>query len=138
MRVGDVITSIGADGKATKAAVEKLYTTTNNLVELRTDHGNTVTTDAQPFCLIDGQFRKAGDLQAGDRVWQWRDGKRAEAVVRTVAPTGRQEQVFNLILGDSRIFVAGGFLVRGKPPAEAVPAVGAAVNHGHSAAHSPK
>jgi hypothetical protein len=117
VRVGDAVTTIGKDGQAGPAAVEKLYTTTNRLVEVRTDHGPAVTTDAQPFCLTDGEFRKAGDLKVGDRIWQWRDGKRAEAVVRSVAPTGRQEKVFNLILGDSRMFVAGGFLVRGKPPA---------------------
>jgi hypothetical protein len=127
VRVGDVVTSIGKDGQAARAAVEKLFTTTNKLVEVRTDHGAAATTDAQPFCLTDGEFRKAGELKAGDKVWQWRDGRRAEAVVRSVAPTGRQEQVFNLILGDSRMFVAGGFLVRGKPPADA----GAPVHLGH-------
>jgi hypothetical protein len=132
VRVGDMVTSIGKDGQAGPAAVEKLFTTTNKLVEVRTDHGTAVTTDAQPFCLTDGQFQKAGGLKAGDRVWQWRDGRRAEAVVRAVTPTGRVEKVFNLILGDSRMFVAGGFLVRGKPPADAA---AVAANPGHSAGH---
>jgi hypothetical protein len=130
VRVGDVVTTVGPDGRAGRGTVEKLYTTTNALVEVRTDAGMAVTTDAQPFCLTDGQFRRAGDLKPGDRVWHWRDGKRAEATVRAVAPTGRQEAVFNLIVGDSATFVAGGFVVRGKPPADAA-APAAQAGHRH-------
>jgi hypothetical protein len=118
VKVGDVVTTVGPDGTAGRGTVSKLYTTTNALVEVRTDHGTAVTTDAQPFSLTDGQFRRAGDLKPGDRVWRWRDAKRSEAVVRSVAATGRREAVFNLIVGDSATFVAGGFVVRGKPPAE--------------------
>jgi hypothetical protein len=134
VKVGDVVITVAPDGRASQGQVTKLYTTTNALVEVRTDAGTAVTTDAQPFSLTDGQFRRAGVLKPGDRVWQWRDGKRAEAVVRAVAPTGRREAVFNLIVGDSATFVAGGFVVRGKPPAEAAP-VGAAANPGHAAGH---
>jgi hypothetical protein len=36
-------------------------------------------------------------------------------------PTGREEPVFNLIVGESAIFVAEDFLVRGKPPAQTTP-----------------
>jgi hypothetical protein len=129
VRIGDLLVSVGRDGVAAQAPVDKFFTTTNNLFKVRTDRGNVVTTDAQPLCLTDGQFRKAGELKAGDRVWQWRDGKRFEATVTSVTATGRQEKVYNLILGESKMFVAGGFLVRGKPPA------GAAANPGHSAGH---
>ena len=135
IRVGDIVTSVGKDGVVSQAPVDKLFTTTNNLFEVRTDRGNVVTTDAQPLCLTDGQFRKAGELKPGDRVWQWRDGKRVESVVKLVAPTGRQDKVFNLVLGDSKMFVAGGFMVRGKPPAEVAAGGGAAANPGHSAGH---
>jgi hypothetical protein len=40
------------------------------------------------------------------------------AVVEAVAAAGREEPVFNLILGNSEVFVAGDFLARGKPPAD--------------------
>jgi hypothetical protein len=119
LKVGDEVTTVGADGRAGQRAVEHVFISRNRLTEVRTDRGSAVTTEAQPFCLADGKFRRAGDLKPGDRVWQWRDGRRAEAVVRGVAPLGREERVFNLILGDSGVFVAGGFLARGKPPAEA-------------------
>jgi hypothetical protein len=36
-----------------------------------------------------------------------------------VNPTDRELEVFNLILGEPTCFVAGGFLVRSKPPATA-------------------
>jgi hypothetical protein len=39
--------------------------------------------------------------------------------VTAVTPAGREVQVFNLILGEPTGFVAGGFLVRSKPPAPA-------------------
>ncbi|HEY1378352.1 MAG TPA: Hint domain-containing protein [Gemmataceae bacterium] len=131
VRVGDVVTTVGPDGRAGQGTVEKLYTTTNALVQVRTDTGTAVTTDAQPFSLTDGQFRRAGELKPGDRVWHWRDGKRAEAVVRAVVPTGRREAVYNLIVGDSATFVAGGFVVRGKPPADAAAPAAVPAAHRH-------
>ena len=121
------MTTIGPDGRPAGGVVREVFTSKNQLVEVRTDNGTVVTTAAQPLCLVEGGFRKSGDLKAGDRVWQWRDGRRVETVVREVAATGKEAPVFNLILGDSAVFVAGGFLARGKPPAEgSVPVVGAA------------
>jgi hypothetical protein len=38
--------------------------------------------------------------------------------VLAVVPTERTEKVFNLVLGNSKYFIAGGFLARSKPPAE--------------------
>ena len=127
IRAGDAVTTIGPDGRAARGVVQEVFTVKNRLLEVRTDNGNLVTTDAQPLCLVAGGFRRAGDLKAGDRIWKWHNGQRVETVVRAVAATGKEEAVFNLILGDSAIFVAGNFLARGKPPAVgAVPAVGVA------------
>jgi len=120
IRAGDIVMTVGPDGATSQAPVRTVFTSTNRLVEVRTGHGTAVTTEAQPLCLAAGGFRKAGSLKAGDRVWQWRDGRRAEAVIREVAPTGRTETVYNLIIGDAAVFVAGDFLARGKPPAPAV------------------
>ena len=117
LRIGDIVTTVSPEGQASEAAVEHVFTTTNRLIEVRTNRSAALTTDAQPFLLTDGKFRKAGDLKDGDRVWHWRDGRREEAIVREIAATGREERVFNLILGGSATFVAGDFIVRGKPPA---------------------
>ncbi len=118
INVGDMVVTVSPDGRAGRAAVGHVFVTTNRLIEVRTDRGPVTTPDAQPLCLSAGGFKRAGDLKPGDRVKQWRDGKPADAVVREVAATGRDAKVFNLILGDSAVFVAGGFLARGKPPAE--------------------
>jgi hypothetical protein len=117
LRAGDLVLTVSGDGEALPAAVAHVFTTQNQLVELRTDHGSLVATRTQPVCLVVGGFRETGKLTAGDRIWQWRGGSRKEAVVQEVADTGRQQPVFNLIVGESAIFVAEDFLVRGKPPA---------------------
>jgi hypothetical protein len=129
IRAGETVTTIGPDGRPARGVVREVFTSKNQLVEVRTDNGTVVTTAAQPLCLVEGGFRKSGDLKPGDRVWQWRDGRRVETVVRAVTATGKEAAVFNLILGDSAVFVAGNFLARGKPPAEgSVPVVGAAIS----------
>jgi hypothetical protein len=122
LRAGDLVTTVGPDGATAPGKVVSVFVTRNRLVEVRTEAGGLVTTETQPLALAGGGLRAAGELKAGDRVWRW-DGRARRAVtVRSVSPTGRQERVFNLILGDSAIFVADGFLVRSKPPAPASPA----------------
>jgi hypothetical protein len=117
LREGDVVTTVGPDGAAAPGTVAAVFTTTNRLVQVRTEAGDLVTTTTQPLALAGGGFRAAGELQAGDRVWRWDGRERRAVTVRSVAPTGREERVFNLILGEPVAFVADGFLVRSKPPA---------------------
>ena len=121
LQVGDAVTTIGADGKAATGKVTHLYSTTNKLVEVATDGGTALTTAEQPLALVAGGLRKAGDLKPGDRVWRWAEGGRKAATVAKVTATGRTATVYNLILTDSAVFVAGDFLARGKPPADAAP-----------------
>lgn len=126
IRAGDTVTTIGPSGTAGRGVVASVFTSKNRLVEVRTDNGTLLTTAAQPLSLCVGGLRRAGELKAGDRIWQWRDGRRVETTVRAVVATGREAPVFNLILGDSAIFVAGNFLARGKPPADgSTPVLGA-------------
>jgi hypothetical protein len=117
VRAGDVVTTIGKEGAAAKGLVESVFVTTNRLIEVKTETGVLVTTETQPLALVTGELREAGELKAGDKIWCW-DGKaRQTAVVKSVTATGRQEKVYNLILKDKALFVAGGFLARSKPPA---------------------
>src|SRR5262249_15855225 len=97
--------------------VQSIFITQNRLLKVQTDDGHLFTTETQPLCLADGTTRAAGELQAGDRVFRWQDGKRRMVKVRAVSPANRLEKVFNLVLGDSEMFIAGGFVVRSKPPA---------------------
>jgi hypothetical protein len=56
----------------------------------------------------------------GDRVWRWSKGKRLAVPVLEVKATGRESQVFNLVLGAPTTFIAGEFLARSKPPVDLV------------------
>jgi hypothetical protein len=59
-------------------------------------------------------------------IWQWADGKRRSVRVKAVILTEVDAPVFNLVVGESAVFVAGGFLARGKPPASEVDLAGGA------------
>jgi hypothetical protein len=106
------------------------------VLEVQTEGGALVTTATQPVALVGGGFGPAGELKPGDRIWRWVDGKRRAVAVQRVSPADREAEVFNLVLGEPTAFVAGGFVVRSKPPAVAArPAVGATAteapaNHG--------
>jgi hypothetical protein len=117
LRVGDDVISISPDGQAATRKIEHVFSTKSRLFELRTDHSRLFTTRTQPVCLAAGGFQTVRELKPGDRIWHWNDGERQAGVVKGIVATDRVEQVFNLIVGDSAIFIAEDFLVRGKPPA---------------------
>jgi hypothetical protein len=116
IRSGDVVTVVNADGAPMNGKVDSTFHTCNRLVEVQTEAGRLLTTETQPLCLRDGGFRRAGELAAGDLIWRWQDGERQPTAVRAVVPTGREVEVFNLVVGESAVFVANEFLARGKPP----------------------
>jgi hypothetical protein len=116
IRTGDLITLVDSDGTPRSGRVNSCFQTCNRLVEVRTDFGNLLTTQTQPLYLREGGFRPAGELAEGDLIWQWEKDKRRAAHVLSVVQTEHETQVFNLVVGDSAIFIAGEFLARGKPP----------------------
>jgi hypothetical protein len=113
---GDLVTLVNADGTQTSGKVNARYQTCNRLVRVQTEFGELLTTQTQPLCLRDGGFRAAGELVEGDLIWRWEDCKRRPARVLSVTQTGQETPVFNLVVGESLIFIAGEFLARGKPP----------------------
>jgi hypothetical protein len=117
LRVGDVVTTVGPDGAAGEGKVAAVFVTKNRLIEVRTEGKTLVTTEKQPLTLAGGGLRAAGKLKEGDRVAVWDGRERKSVAVKSVAATGREEKVFNLILGEGVLFVADGFLARSKPPA---------------------
>ncbi|MCC9607819.1 Hint domain-containing protein [Blastopirellula sp. JC732] len=141
IQVGDPVMTVGADGNVTPQKVADVFVTRNRLVEVIADAGKLTTTETQPLCHVTQGFRAAGELQAGDRIWLWRDEKKSESVVREVKPTDRIEPVFNLVVDEGVVFIAGGFLARCKPPAivEGDPVaskhVGAVAKPGHAHHH---
>jgi hypothetical protein len=113
---GEAVTLVAPDGTLTTGTVHSTFQTCNRLVEVQTESGNLLTTQTQPLCLENGGFRPAGELAEGDLVWRWAGGERRPTRVRAVVPTGREVPVFNLVVGESAVFIADGFLARGKPP----------------------
>ncbi len=116
IRAGDVVTSISPDGVEVTRKVQSVFKTWNRLIEVRTDDGTLVTTPTQPLALVSGELRASGELKVGDQIWRWEGHARKAVTVRSVISTGREEAVFNLVLGDSVVFIADGFVVRSKPP----------------------
>ena len=73
--------------------------------------------------MLDGTVRSALGAKTPhfiqlERERCWRQRLTAVlALLLRVTKTDRVVQVFNLVLNDSELFVAGGFLARSKPPA---------------------
>lgn len=121
IRAGQMISTIGADGKPMKTKVESMFVTKNRIVEVNIEGKTLITTATQPLALADGKLRAAGELAAGDRIQTWVKGERAIAVVKSVEPTLREVPVYNIVFSEQQLFVANGFVARSKPPAPVVP-----------------
>src|SRR5262245_58411667 len=85
VRAGDVVTTIGPDGKPGQGKVASVFVTDNRLIQVQTDAGMLTTTKTQPLALAGGELRAAGELKAGDRIYTWDGKQRKPATVRTVA-----------------------------------------------------
>ena len=113
---GDVVTAMLPSGQATSATVQSVFVTDNILWRIETDGGELYTTSIQPLCVSLDKILPAGKLQPGDSLVRRQEGEIQIVKVLSVTPTERLVRVFNVVLGDSEIFVANGFLARSKPP----------------------
>lgn len=104
-------------GKVAVATVSEIFVTENWLWKVETDGGDLITTQTQPLCVAWDEAVQVGKLKRGDMILQQRDGAILEVKVLSVTPTEKSAKVYNLILGDAEVFVAGGFVARSKPPA---------------------
>jgi hypothetical protein len=118
VRPGDLVISISPTGGSAGAEVQAVFTTENRLWKVETEAGALFTTETQPLCLADSRTLAAGKLQPGDEILWCQNGSILPVRVLDVRRTARTEPVFNLVLGDEELFVAGGFVARSKPPAD--------------------
>ena len=116
IRKGEQVTLVTAEGTTTTGSVEDVFTTPNRLIEVRTDAGTVTTTETQPLCRATGGFALVSELKPGDSIWRWENGERKAVTVKEVSSPVREADVFNLVVGKDKVFIAGGFLARGKPP----------------------
>jgi hypothetical protein len=114
--VGDELRIAERDGSLGSAEVSSIFVTTNWLFEIETERGTLVTTEIQPLCTSLGKIKPAGKLQPGDALVCCLGGTIESTRVVRVEATGRFEKVFNLVLSDSEVFIANGYLARSKPP----------------------
>ena len=118
IRAGDELIAILPSGQMVTASVQSVFVTTNRLWQVETEEGVLLTTQTQPLCLAVDETVEAGRLQPGDRILCRRGGELRPVIVRRVRQTRRVEKVFNLVLGNCEVFIAGGYLARSKPPAK--------------------
>ena len=118
IQVGDLLTTIRPGGQSAESKVQSVFVTSNQIWKVETADGVLFTTQIQPLCLADERIVPAGKLEPGDRILCRKEGEIREVEVLRVSATEEVARVFNLVLGDSEIFIAGGFLARSKPPAE--------------------
>ncbi|MGE0610517.1 MAG: Hint domain-containing protein [Pirellulales bacterium] len=116
IKQGDTVTSILPNGQSVETEVQTVFVTDNRLWKVTTSAGELITTETQPLCLSANRLTAAGELDPGDHVLFRRHGAVESVTVLRVARTDRLDKVYNLILGKSEVFVAGGFLARSKPP----------------------
>jgi len=117
LQAGDLVTAFLKSGERLDAPVQSVFVTDNRLWQVETDEATLITTETQPLCLATDRTRGAGELQPGDTILHYSGGEIRTVKVLAVTQTDRAEKVFNLILGDSELFIANGFLARSKPPA---------------------
>ncbi len=118
IRAGDVVLNVPSAGASAPVKVASVFVGNSPLVEVETAAGRLVTTGKQPLALADGGTKGAADLTAGDTILRWQDGKAVSTKVRGVKPLAEPGRVFNLVLEVRGTFLANGYLVRSKPPAE--------------------
>lgn len=112
----DRIITVGRDGQTATSQVQSVFVTNNRLWRVVTEDATLITTETQPLCASRGEFVQAGSLQPGDEILLWQEGSARTAKVKSITRTDRGAKVYNLIVGRSEVFVAGGFLARSKPP----------------------
>ena len=114
---GDLITTVLSTGEIATVKAQFVFVTENHIWKVYTSLGTLYTTQTQPLCPAADKTCQVGKMKPGDHILRRLDGELQSAEVLEISRTDRTEKVFNLILGDSEVFVANGFLARSKPPA---------------------
>jgi hypothetical protein len=120
--VGDIVTIVDVtivdrSRNLASARVDKIFITKNRLWNVTVEGTQITTTETQPLCLQSGENKAAGELTPGEQILCYRDGQVRPVEVIRVEQTNRSTTVYNLVIGDRQLFIAGGFVARSKPPA---------------------
>ena len=114
LTAGDEVLGVTREGVTVRTTVKNIFVSKNRVMKVETSGGVLAATEEHPISLGEGRFRSAGDLQPGDRIMNWKDGRLVARTIRKLTFAGDEELVFNLQVDEPNTFVAEGIVVHNK------------------------
>ncbi|OGP51270.1 MAG: hypothetical protein A2Y79_03575 [Deltaproteobacteria bacterium RBG_13_43_22] len=114
LAAGDEVLGVDAQGHTVRTQVKTIFINRNPLMKVETREGSFLATRDHPVSIGEGRFRQVGDLQAGDLINRWDNGRLIKEKIRGIHYTAGQGLVFNLEVDRPHTFIAEGFLVHNK------------------------
>ena len=114
LATGDEVFAVDADGRTVRTGVKVLFVSRSPVVRIRTGEEVLAATEEHPVSIGRGRFRQAGNLQPGDCILKWRDGRLVERRVHGISHPLGDELVFNLQVEAPNTFIADGIVVHNK------------------------
>jgi predicted lipid-binding transport protein (Tim44 family) len=114
LRPGDWVWSNIA-GKHQKAkVVATSQVTPKNFLELTLSTGVIHVTEEHLFAIKPGEFRRAGNLKAGDNIIIWHNHQWQPLTINRISQIKAQKPAFNLLVDSGATYFANGVLVHNK------------------------
>jgi predicted lipid-binding transport protein (Tim44 family) len=111
---GDEVLGVDTDGRTVQSSVKALFISKSPVMQIRTGVEVLATTEEHPVSIGRGRFRQAGNLQPGDRILKWKDGRFIERRVHGISHPVGNGLVFNLHVEPPNTFIADGIVVHNK------------------------
>ena len=114
LRVGDPVWSIRA-GKMQKATVQALTEVRpDDYLEISTGENTFLITPEHPVMVATGEFRVARLLQAGDTVYQIKEGSLHAVPIKSVRHSASKQPAYNLLVVHGGTFLPANIVVHNK------------------------
>jgi predicted lipid-binding transport protein (Tim44 family) len=112
--IGEAVLAMDPENRIVKAKADELLVTRSRILRIETDHGVLRTTIEHPVRRLQGEFARAGELKAGDRVLAWAHGALIPATVLSTTFEKQEQQVYNLRTTWPHTFLASDFVAHNK------------------------
>jgi predicted lipid-binding transport protein (Tim44 family) len=114
LRVGDPVWGV-AGGKLQAGTVQALTETrTDHYLEILAGDSRIVITPEHPVMAGHGEYRIAGLLKVGDRVYRMHDGNLDAIPIRSIRPVRADQPAYNLLVMPGGTFIPAGIVVHNK------------------------
>ncbi len=111
---GDEVFAVDGAGRTVQTVVKVLFVSKSPVTKVRVGEGVLAVTEEHPLAIERGRFRQAGELQPGNRILRWKDGRLVERKVHGISHSVGDELVFNLQVDGPNTFIADGIVVHNK------------------------